>query len=276
MLNNIAVVLRGHLRTWEWNAPQAFEFYNSIAHNVDYYISTWATPDLRTVKIDQTFADVNLVKKLYVDYQDREYTSWGGPALLSLHIVPHVRQQHKQTPYDIVFDTRPDVAPFRIEDVPITPIQENTLYTNAFTNLLDCNGNRNVGMKDHLLVSQFDVFEAMCDRVIIDSKDTRECHVEILDFAKKQGFAVSNSLNWMDAIMTRPSGFKRYPSCTDEVYGRNLFEDEEFPTWDSCTIEQRLELLDMQNIEKIDYITNNGNIAVEQMSDNVRKQFHNK
>jgi hypothetical protein len=276
MLNNIAVVLRGHLRTWEWNAPQAFEFYNSIAHNVDYYISTWATPELRTVKIDQTFADVNLVKKLYVDYQDREYTSWGGPALLSLHIVPHVRQQHRLTPYDVVFDTRPDVAPFRIEDIPITPIQENTLYTNAFTNLLDCKGDRNIGMKDHMLVSQFNVFEAMCDRVVIDSNDTRECHVEILDFAKKQGFAVSNSLNWMDAIMTRPSGFKRYPSCTDEVYNRNLFEDEEYPTWESCTIEQRLELLDMQNIEKIDYVTNNGNIAVEQMSDNVKKQFHNK
>ena len=39
---------------------QAFEFYSSIAHNVDYYLATWNTPELRTVKIEQTFADVNL------------------------------------------------------------------------------------------------------------------------------------------------------------------------------------------------------------------------
>lgn len=273
MLNNIAVVLRGHLRTWEWNSPQVFDFYSSIAHNVDYYVATWRTPNLRAGKIDKTFDRLGRRPnvRLWIDYQDREYTSWGGPALLSLHIAPHVRQQHKQTPYDVIFDSRPDVAPKRNADIPLTPIQENTLYTTSFTNLKDCNGDRNIGMMDHMLVSKFEVFEAMCDRIIVDSNFTKECHVDILEFAKKQGFTVSNSIKWMDAYMIRPCGFKRFPSCRDQVYGENLFEHEEFPPWESCSIAQRRQLLDMQNIEETDYITNNGNISLEPMSDTVRK-----
>ena len=42
-MKNIAVVLRGHVRTWHFNAPKVFEFYNSIADNVDYYFTTWDT-----------------------------------------------------------------------------------------------------------------------------------------------------------------------------------------------------------------------------------------
>ncbi len=275
MLDNIAVVLRGHLRTWEWNAPQVFTFYSSIAHNVDYYISTWATPQLRDVKIDITFRE-NLPKAfLKVGFQDREYTSWGGPALLSLHILPYVRQQHKKTPYDVIFDSRPDVAPRLMLGESICPIQENTLYTTNFTNLLDKNGDRNIGMMDHMLVSKFNVFEAMCDRIIIDSADTKECHVDMLDFAKKQGFRVSNSLPWMDATMIRPCGMARFDNVQDEVYGRNLIEPEQFPTWESCTLEQKIELLDMQNIEHLDYITNNPTINLQPYTDVVRDQFVN-
>ena len=275
MLDNIAVVLRGHLRTWEWNAPQVFTFYSSIAHNVDYYISTWATPQLRDVKIDITFRE-NLPKAfLKVGFQDREYTSWGGPALLSLHILPYDRQQHKKTPYDVIFDSRPDVAPRLMLGESICPIQENTLYTTNFTNLLDKNGDRNIGMMDHMLVSKFNVFEAMCDRIIIDSADTKECHVDMLDFAKKQGFRVSNSLPWMDATMIRPCGMARFDNVQDEVYGRNLIEPEQFPTWESCTLEQKIELLDMQNIEHLDYITNNPTINLQPYTDVVRDQFVN-
>ena len=42
------------------------------------------------------------------------------------------------------------------------------------------------------------------------------------------------------------------------------------------TIEQRLELLSLQDIESIDYVTNNGNIAVENLTDEVRDRFRNK
>ena len=42
-MKNIAVVLRGQVRTWHFNAPKVFDFYNEIADNVDYYFVTWDT-----------------------------------------------------------------------------------------------------------------------------------------------------------------------------------------------------------------------------------------
>lgn len=274
---NIAVVLRGHVRTWQYNAPAAFEFYDSIAENVDYYFSTWNTPKLRAAKVRDTFERGQKELKIFkrVDYHDREYTSWGGPAMLSLHIVPYVRQQHKQTPYDAVFDSRPDVLPgrpARVAKCPITPIQENTLYTTMFTNLLDRHGNRNVGMMDHMLVSKFEVFEGMCDRFIVDSRDTKECHVDMLEFAKRQNYFVSSSLPWMDAIMTRPADMHRV--LDPRSFFAHTYEAvEKYPTWESCTIEQRLELLSLYDIEDFDYITNNGNIAIENVTDETRDRI---
>ena len=35
-MKNIAVVLRGQVRTWHFNAPKVFDFYDKIADNVDY------------------------------------------------------------------------------------------------------------------------------------------------------------------------------------------------------------------------------------------------
>jgi len=278
MWNNIAVVLRGHLRTWMWNSPAVFDFYNSIAHNVDYFVTTWETPNLRQEKIEISFEKANIEPKCYlkVGYQDREYTSWGGPALLSLHALPYMRQQHRQTPYDVVFDTRFDVVPHRFPDIPLTPIQKNTLYTTLFTNLLDKFGDRNIGMMDHMLVSQFEVFESMCDRIIVGSQDTKECHVDMLEFAKKQGFNVSNSLPWMNAFMTRPSDGLRWesPYAFGDPMAKPL-DPEPCEMWEGLTVAKRLELLKMFNIEDIDYVTNNGNIAVEPLTDEVRSRFKN-
>ena len=58
-MKNIAVVLRGHVRTWHFNAPKVFDFYDSIADNVDYYFTTWDTSN--TDGIEGTFEDQNLI-----------------------------------------------------------------------------------------------------------------------------------------------------------------------------------------------------------------------
>ena len=59
---NIAVVLRGHVRTWHFNAPKVFDFYDSIAENVDYYFITWDSSN--TDRIEGTFKDQNLIHTL--------------------------------------------------------------------------------------------------------------------------------------------------------------------------------------------------------------------
>ena len=58
-MKNIAVVLRGHVRTWHFNAPKVFDFYNEIADNVDYYFITWDTSN--TEGVEESFTNQNLI-----------------------------------------------------------------------------------------------------------------------------------------------------------------------------------------------------------------------
>jgi hypothetical protein len=80
----------------------------------------------------------------------------------------------------------------------------------------------------------------------------------------------------MKAEMTRPCGYVRYPNVLSQLRLEPPIEPEKYPPWESCTIEQRLDLLSLQGIENIDYVTNNGNIAVEDLTDEVRDRFKNK
>lgn len=273
MFKNIAVLLRGHIRTWEYNAPVMFDFFDKIGVNVDYYIATWKTPNVRQRKILQAFDQANKKFKqlLLVNYQEGSYTSWSGPAHLSLQMMPYMRQQHRKTPYDVVFDTRPDVLAKLVKDIPIT-VNPDTLYSTAWTNLVDCRGDRNIGVMDHMLVSKFNVFEAMCDRITINSRDTRECHVEILSWAKSHGFSVSNCTPWMNTAMIRPADVVRTPNAFT-MFTPQLQINESQLNWVDCTVEQRVAIMKEQDIESYDYITNNSFISIENLSDSTLQEL---
>lgn len=277
--DNIAVVLRGHIRTWEYNAPVVFDFYDKIAHNVDYFLSTWNTPGVRYEKVKKIFKRSNKQYKEFiaVDFQEGNYTSWEGPAHLSLHIAPYLRLQHQLTPYQAVFDSRFDVLAHLTENVNFTPsVLDNTLYTTSFTNLLDKHGDRNIGMTDHMLVSTVDVFCKMNDRITVKSRDTRECHVDMLDFAKRQGIKPSNAIPWLTAIMTRPVDAVRYPDPFSATKMHLAPASDEYPPWVDCTVEDRLRLCNQFDIEPLDYVTNNGNIAVAFPQDKHFEAIRNK
>lgn len=268
-MDRIAVVLRGHIRTWSYNCEAVFKFYDSIAHNVDYYFVTWNTPNVRCSKVTDSFkwADKKITKYLEVEIPTHFYTSWAGPAYLSMMISPYVRQQHKINPYEAIFDSRPDVLVARTE-YPVLPIADNTLYSTSFTNLIDRHGDRNVGMKDHMLVSKMDVYNTMIDRITIKSTDTKECHHDMLAFAKSQGFSVSNSLPWLKTDMTRPHDKLK---CNQGInyHDKDIRNSDAWhntKSWEEFSTQEKEALCEEQNIEKYDYITNNHYIAIESVS----------
>ena len=264
MMKNIAVVLRGHIRTWDYNAPVVFDFFDSISENVDYYVATWRTPSLKMQTIERAFetAGKEISAKIIMNIDENFYTSWNGPALLATMVAPNIRHQHLKTPYDAVFETRFDVLSTRNHDIPITPIAENTWYTNCFTNLVDRYGDRNVGMKDHFLAGTVETYSAMADRLLIPACDTKECHVDMLQFAQGKGIKVSNSLNWVNTMMSRPSDNYRVPNAFDWKYPLQINTKHEFPTWESASTHERIDMLVRMDIEWADYITDNGNIGV--------------
>ena len=271
-MKNIAVVLRGHLRTWKYNAPPAFDCFDSIAENVDYYVFTWKTPGVKSNTIRETFENADIIPKVteYVTPQFGKYTSWSGPALLATFAAPHIRQEHIKNPYDAVFETRFDTLTFRVPDEPVTPIAPNTWYTNTFTNLVDRYGNRNVGMKDHFLAGDVETYSKMADRIVVPSELTKECHVDMLQFAQKNNIKVSNSLPWVNATMSRPSDRYRVidPFAWANPHSVDV-DNNSIPLWEEATLHERIDILTHSDIEWSDYITDNGNIGVGRPGDDL-------
>ena len=108
---NIAVTLRGHIRTWNYTRPAIFKFYEQLAENVDYYYATWQLPYLDSQKLNSTFDSVNLIQHHLVHMPVAlEFKGCRlGPSYLSSHI------QLKKD-YDCVIDSRFDAVPVLLSD----------------------------------------------------------------------------------------------------------------------------------------------------------------
>ena len=276
MMKNIAVVLRGHVRTWAYNAPVVFDFFDSIAENVDYYGFTWDTPQLKQINVFESFKKAGKELKHFeaVTLHKHRFTSWAGPALLATHAAPYIRQEHNINPYDAVFETRFDVLTTKIKGEPLTPIAPNTWYTNSFTNLVDKYGNRNIGMKDHFLVGTVETYSKMADRFVIHSDDTKECHADMLAFAQNNNIIVSNSLPWVQTIMSRPSDIFRTPNAfTWKNIAHMEIVNPDIPNWDEASINERIDMLVRSNIEWSDYVTNNNNIGIGRPGDELSPEL---
>lgn len=195
-MKNIAVVLRGHVRTWHFNAPKVFEFYDSIADNVDYYFTTWDTSN--TDGIEETFEYQNLIHFQIVshsfenailtegDFKGKWYNGQLGPPYMNMMILPHLRRREKQleTKYDCIFDTRPDVLPIRQKilfgedagkEISITKPEPNSIYITGLEvqlNLssgLPTSSTEDIAIQDWFLYMGSDEFEKFSMRYHSDN-----------------------------------------------------------------------------------------------------------
>jgi hypothetical protein len=235
-MKNIAVVLRGHVRTWRFNAPKVFDFYNEIADNVDYYFITWDTSN--TEGIEETFINQNLVHFQIVSHSlhnsllsgrdsfSEYYNGHLGPPFMNMLMLPHIRRQEKRldAKYDCIFDTRPDVLPVRNEiiwgkstgnSLSVTYPVPKTVYfaglelqTNMRTNKLD------VAMQDWFMYMGSDEFEIFNMRYHSDCRlyvdSTPGTQIEIREYVTV-GPVVRMHVciqDWCEAYMTRPNVFR--------------------------------------------------------------------
>jgi len=236
-MKNIAVVLRGHVRTWHFNAPKVFDFYNEIADNVDYYFITWDTSN--TDGIEESFVDQNLIHFHILSYSIHNalitegakegdyYNGHLGPPFMNMIMLPHIRRQEKRlgAQYDCIFDTRPDVLPVRKQiiwgesagdDLSITYPNPKTIYftrlemqTNALTNKLD------VAMQDWFMYMGSDEFEIFNMRYHEDNWMYQHDHgpgtqIEIREYVESNPVTPMTVCiqDWCNAYMLRPNVFR--------------------------------------------------------------------
>jgi hypothetical protein len=150
-MKKVAVFVRGHMRTWDFNKENFFNFCDQLGDQVDYYCAVWKNkknyPQIDRMKAD--FASKNL--KIFLMPENHwEYDAFKGPAYLSTMLNKFKLEEEvlSGVVYDAVLDTRPDVAFFKTGTVD-TPSQWHIGSTRV--ELEEVNNWR--GLEDHVFLS---------------------------------------------------------------------------------------------------------------------------
>jgi hypothetical protein len=223
----IAVMLRGHVRTWHYIYPLVFDFYDNLADTVDYYFCTW---DISNTKgVEETFKGKNLISfqilphDLEITYlQDggKYYNSALGPPYMNKMMEPYLNLKEKEMGrfYDAIFDTRPDILPsIKNKLTPIFPEANTVVVTGLeFQTNLTIPTNSKSGMKD-IAVSDWCMmmgnkeFRQMATRYysgnwLYKAGEGPGCQIEYREYVTAQGLTLCTS-DWIQANMIRPNCF---------------------------------------------------------------------
>lgn len=278
---NIAVVLRGHVRTWHFNAPKVFDFYDSIAENVDYYFITWDSSN--TDRIEGTFKDQNLIHFQILNWQlensiltggsqaGKWYNGHLGPPFMNMLALPHIRRQEKHlgNKYECVFDTRPDVLPVRNiyikgeftgEPVPLTKPKDKSVYVTGLelqTNLSPDNhktGLQDIAIKDWCLYMNSDVYEVMTNRYHKDHfvytlGTGPGTQIELREYIAENNMHLCTN-DWVKAYMMRPCVYQL--DWLDSQSTGALIDCSN--TWQSLDPVEKIALCERYGISLSDYV----------------------
>jgi len=236
MLNHVAVLLRGHVRTFRTIYPYIFEFYKKIAKNVDYYFITWHGSQVNT-NTSVIFKDENLIAEVYLQPNvDHGADSFKSSSYLAYMLLPYKHAREKDVHYDVVFDTRPDVIPVLLPNRPIFVPEENTLYTTQFD--LHQNFRYNfydVAVQDWFMAMSSKVYDRMAERFIC--YNDQGVQVAIRSYADENNIRV-NTMPYM--------GYMARPNIIDCMENDKLVADVNY--------NQKIsEWLDMPSDRKIEY-----------------------
>lgn len=255
MMKHIAVILRGHIRTWNYTRPAVFDFYDSIAEKVDYYFATWNHENFHMKTIEDDFIGKNLIKLLCVSPDSRYYNSWDGPPWLSYNLLPYKHLREKEVTYDAVFDTRPDIIYSVVDHRRITKPEENILYSTGFTCQPEPNTDKlYIGLQDHFFMSTSKVHDRMSERFI--HWNDIGCHSMFVKLAQNEGYTTSK-INWIIDDITRPNAFEKIPSSKDYFdyqktgIGYKILEQE----WAQLNTDDKIAILKRHGIREEDYRT---------------------
>ena len=233
-VDHIAVVLRGHVRTWHYIYPMVFDFYDSIANNVDYYFITWERSN--TDGVVETFKHQNLVHFQIVSPEvcDTEYyNSFTSPAFMGALLLPHIRATEKKLKnntkkYDIIFDSRPDVLPERVkinhgdnaeEYLPFILPEENTVNITGIeihNNQIDPGHHPkgqlpDVAIQDWLIMFTSASFEHLIERYLfrntLASYDLPGSQIQYRQWIEEHNVNLC-TMDWINCDMIRPSCFE--------------------------------------------------------------------
>lgn len=256
MMKNIAVILRGHYRTFGYTHKVIFDFYDSIAENVEYYVSTWNTEGHPAYKFQTIFEENNKtpIKIIMVAVVPHHYDAWIGPSWLNYNIIPYKKMREREIKYDAVFDTRPDIIYQLKNNELLFPPEPMTLYTTKHIISDQTDEKIRVGVEDWFFMSSSEVHDIMNLRFI--QKNAIGSHNKILEFAND--FNINTvSMPCLDCSIVRPNAFTEISNPYDyfNFFKTNITENNIRNNWINLTKEEKINILYSNEIAPEDYNT---------------------
>lgn len=250
-MSKIAVVLRGHMRTWNFCKHQTFQQLESRYSNIDWYFSTWeeSLSTERRRKLQQDFQGRNF--QLYTSQNGSAYSSWFGPGKLCEQVAPDILKHD----YDCVIETRPDVFIDMKESFPI--IEENAIYLTGLDLVHTLvpgyeKMDHHYGAQDWFFVFSPEVFQIYSQRRL--RPGPQDSHGDIIRIAKENNISIFNLQQYINTVMVRPNIFQ-HPDSYDWVWGHGEH-------WITMGQEERIRYLTTQDIDFGDYMTSNTTISL--------------
>jgi len=250
MMDRIAVVLRGHIRTWNIIHQDVFDFYSTIAQNVDYYFITWSLPNFDFVPIKNTFKNQNLVDFVILPKVEQWYTSWYGPSIMTYILRPYIEQRLKSVQYDAIIETRPDVAIRFRENNTLSKPESNKLYVyNIEVHTSNNTKKPTIALTDYWFLSDYNVFKRMSERFIVEPIHGNQ--VDYRYYAAKENIGINTLCNCIETILTRPNCYSLAGQIREKF--SELYDMHE--QWHFLSSEAKIAMCYNNNINVADYMT---------------------
>lgn len=256
MYNHIAVILRGHVRTWKYIHTNIFKFYKSLARSVDYYFISWEDSIIDS-DVPTTFTNngENLEKIIYLSNKSVDvniYNGFTGPSRMCWELVPWIRQKQKITKYDFIVETRPDIFPFHNETFSYPfYLEPNTMYVphleihnNGLTGLDE------IAVPDWLLIYDTHSFETMAQRYIYN--DHIGAQIQWVHFAKQEGIKIS-IMRQFGTFITRPSVYSVDMNLEIQLLKSEI--GNSIGKWNNSSHQEKLEIIKQARLSLFDYMT---------------------
>lgn len=143
----MAVVLRGHLRTWNFCKTSLFSVLESEYTNIDWYMVTWreSVNEQRIQSLHQDFQGRNFTLKV-IEEPSPNYDAWTSIGRCCLEVADII--QEKQ--YTTVVETRPDVYLHLHSGVHLPEVHPACFYTTGY--VLNWGGVKQLGAEDWFLM----------------------------------------------------------------------------------------------------------------------------
>lgn len=250
----IAVVIRGHMRTWNFVKHQLFHVMEYRYKNIDWYFTTWeeSLSDVAKHNLHQDFHGKNL--KLYTTTGCLNYSSWFGPGLLCEQVTDDLMAKH----YDMVVETRPDVYLDMPDDrsFPVV-IEKNSIHLTGM-NLVNSlvpgyELNHHFGAPDWFFIFDQQSFYTYSQRRL--RPGPQDSHGDIIRIAKENSINIFTGLSkCLNTVLVRPNIFERPEDAT--------WLWEHGGSWNPLPSDEKKRMLVENNIALEDYITNNKLISL--------------